>query len=73
MFTEWRHDIRYKMALSSLDCVECAGWRPESGMKSQWSACMQSKSETFTVTSWMVQCGSNSIFASQCSWQLPKP
>ena len=33
MFTEWRHDIRYKTALSCLDCVECAGWRPESGVK----------------------------------------
>ena len=33
MLTEWRCDIRYKTALSCLDFVECAGWRPESGMK----------------------------------------
>jgi len=33
MFAEWRCDIRYKMALSCLHCEECAGWRPESGMK----------------------------------------
>jgi len=33
MFTEWRHDFRSKMALLCLNCVECAGWRPDSGMK----------------------------------------
>jgi len=33
MFTEWRHDIRYKTTLSCLDCVECAGWWLESEMK----------------------------------------
>jgi len=31
--TEWRRDIRHKTTLSCSDCVECAGWRSESGMK----------------------------------------
>jgi len=33
MLTEWRRDIRYKTALL---CLDCAGWRPESGMKGSW-------------------------------------
>ena len=41
MFTEWRCDIRYKMALLSFYCVECSGWRPEVEWKSV--VCMQSK------------------------------
>ena len=32
LFTKWRRDIIYQMALLCLECVECTGWSSESGV-----------------------------------------
>jgi len=47
MFTEWKYDIRYKMALSCLDSVERA-WKWSGN---QWSACKASFNPSKTVAS----------------------